>query len=103
MRPKHSSHPLKLGAVVAVFGLSASGRPYLESFAQVRSRYDAPHFYLVRFKGERVLRIRFINPEWQLDPEHSLALLLSFWDATMSPSFDEFFPDNLPSVEGMGP
>jgi len=103
MRPKPSSHPLKLGAVVAVFGLSASGRPYLESFAQVRSRYDAPHFYRVRFKGERVLRVRFINPEWQRDPERSLALLLSFWDATMSPSFDEFFPNDRPSPEGTAP
>jgi hypothetical protein len=103
MRPKHSSHPLKLGDAVAVFGLSASGRPYLEGLAQIRSRYDAPHFYRVRFKGERVLRTRFINPNWQRNPERSLALLLAFWDATASPSFDEFFPHDRSRAEGTAP
>lgn len=81
------------GQTVSIFGCRASGQPYLEGQATIEASGDRPHFYRVRFHGERVTRLRFVNPDWQQDPAHSLALLIQFWRATASPSFDEFFPD----------
>jgi hypothetical protein len=103
MRPKSLSHPMKLGDFVAVFGRCASGQPFFEGSALIRWHCGQPHHYLVQFKGDPVLRSRFVNPDWQRAPQRSLEFLLAFWRTSQTPSFDEFFPDNRVSKEGNQP
>jgi hypothetical protein len=91
------------GDACAVFGCDPSGIAYHEGTATIHDCCAEPHQYRVRFIGERVLRTRFINPDWQRDPERSLALLLAFWRASKSGSFDEFFPDDLRNAKGTAP
>lgn len=103
MRPESLSHPMQIGDACAVFGCGSSGIPYYEGTATIHDRCARPHHYRVRFIGERILRTRFINPEWQRHSERSLALLLAFWRAGQSESFDEFFPDDHHSTKGSAP
>jgi len=88
-------HPLEIGQMVSIFGASALGRPFCEGEALIDAISDRPHYYSVRFRGERASRLRFVNPDWQQDPARSLALLTEFWLASLAPpAIDEFFPSN---------
>jgi hypothetical protein len=88
-----SSDAIKAGDVVAVIGLRLHGGPYLEGWASVAdARCIAPNHFRVRFRGEKILRSRFVNPGWQRDPRRSLALLRAFWDASHDAAIEEFFP-----------
>lgn len=87
-----TSHTLKIGAAVAVFGRSQTGQPFIEGSAVISATCPQPHNYRVCFHAEQVTRTRFVNPEWQRNPEHSLALLTEYWRSSLLPSFDDFFP-----------
>jgi hypothetical protein len=90
---RDSSDVIKVGDIVAVFGLRPGGGPYLEGWASVAdARRAALHQFRVRFRGEAILRTRFVNPDWQNDPRRSLALLRAFWDASQDVAVEEFFP-----------
>jgi hypothetical protein len=86
---------LEIGRVVTVFGVTASGQLFIEGRARIEAACAAPHYYRVRFEGERVSRIRFVHPDWQRDPHDALELMNSFLCANdAAPSFDDFFPDD---------
>jgi hypothetical protein len=90
-----ASHKFRIGDPVVVFALSASGRPFIEGRAQVEARCTRRNHFRVRFCGESVSRTRFIHPDWQAEPERSLALLIEFWESSAEPSpFEDFFPDD---------
>jgi hypothetical protein len=101
MRCKNALHPMKVGDPVAVFALNPFGEPYLEGWAFIRANCIQPHHYRIRFYGERVVRTRFVNPDWQQEPRRSYALLRDFWRASNESYLDEFFPDeNASEQEG---
>ncbi len=85
---------LGIGATVAVFALGASG-PYMEGTGTVVSSDAGPNRYHIRFAGEATTKLRFVNPDWQVDPERSLALLREFWRFSHrdDPLVEDFFPD----------
>jgi hypothetical protein len=89
--PQEDFHPLPIGQTVYIFGLNASGCPFCEGQASISAIDSQPHYYRVRFRGDRVMRIRFVHPDFQGDPTRSLTLLTEFWRANTSPSFDDFF------------
>jgi hypothetical protein len=91
-----SEHALKVGDTVAVFSLDSSG-PSIEGTGIIESYATAPDRYHIKFSGERVTRLRFIHPDWQADPERSLALLREFWRSNRidNPRIEDFFPDNV--------
>jgi hypothetical protein len=89
-----ASPELRKGDVVTVFGIGSSG-PYIEGRAVVRGAGRRLQFFRVVFASERVIRTRFVHPDWQEDPERSLRLLIAFWEASVAPpEIDEFFPTN---------
>jgi len=88
-----AASPLRQGAVVSVYRIDPrTGALFIEGRGVIERRCRRPHFFYVRFDGEKVCRIRFVLP-WQYDPERCLALLRAFWEASCAPpSVDEFFP-----------
>lgn len=89
---------LNVGDEVSVFTLEGSGRPILEGHAVIIARSDQPHLYYVRFRDEKRSRLRFVNPDWQVQPERSFALLHAFWRSSRAadPQIDDFFPSDSP-------
>jgi hypothetical protein len=84
---------VKVGDAVAVFARDELGDPYLEGWAFIRAICaNRPHHFRVRFRSERVVRTRFIDPASQREPKLSRALLRDFWRRNSSESFEEFFP-----------
>ena len=84
---------LRKGAVVNVYRLDPRTGPYMEARGVIQGACRRPHFFYVRFFGERVSRVRFVHPDWRQDPERCLTLLRSFWEASREPpAIDEFFP-----------
>jgi hypothetical protein len=81
-----------IGDIVAVFGCRPQTGPFLEGWAYVGACCPVPHLYRVRFYGERVVRVRFVHPDWQSDVERSLALLIEFWRAS-EPAVEDFYTD----------
>jgi hypothetical protein len=90
---QNDSHPLNVGDTVVVFALDGLGRVWLEGQAAIIARCAQRHIYHVRFHNERRNRIRFVDSDWQSDPDRSLALLIEFFRANriMNPSVADFF------------
>lgn len=86
---------LRIGDAVTVFTLGHSG-PSIEGIGTIESYDAAPHRYHIIFAGERIAKLRFINPDWQADPERSLLLLVEFWRSQRSdnPTIEDFFPED---------
>jgi hypothetical protein len=103
MRSANLTRPIKAGDTVAVLSLGASGLPYFEGRATVVEQCREPHLFRVQFTGERVLRTRFVAPNWQSDPESSLAILVAFWRTSQLPEFEDFFPDDHSSLGETSP
>jgi hypothetical protein len=91
-----SAHPIKIGAAAVVLALSSSGMAYIEGCGIVEAAEQDAHLYRIRFVGERTNRTRFINPDWQVDPQRSCALLAEFLRWSASPQFEDFFPASKP-------
>jgi len=91
----NASHPIRIGAIAKVVRMTQdTGLPFVEGEAVViESIAHRPHFYRVRFLGERLSTTRFVHPDWQTDTERSLALLYEMCRASALPEFEEFFPD----------
>ena len=68
MRRGNSTHPIATCACATIFGLDELGQPILEGHGFIVGRDEHPHHYLIRFIGERTLRTRFIDPDWQRHP-----------------------------------
>ncbi|SRR6266403_2480930 len=91
-----ASHPLGAGAKVPVFIIADDGQPIFEGWVSIVSAcISYPNWYRVRLRDEQVTRIRFINPDWQKNPERSFALLREFLHTGALSPFDEFFPPDL--------
>jgi len=93
---REESHPLSVGEAVAIFALNGAGRVYLEGQAAIIARGAQPHIYHVQFQGEKRSHSRFVNPDWQIRPDRSLALLIEFFRANRitNPSVADFFPED---------
>lgn len=75
------------GEKVAIFGITATGRPFLEGYAHIIDSLPfASDLYLVQFEGERrvVERVAF-RGEWQADPRGMLAKLRRLWRNAVDP------------------
>lgn len=68
--------------------------PYIEGRASVIAKTQRPHWYLVRFAGEKGVRARFLNPDWTTNAKRSCGLLRGFLLAMERPLIDDFYPDN---------
>jgi hypothetical protein len=88
-----SREAIKTGDVVGVFGFRPGVGMYFEGLARVDSICSAANTFRVRFHSERMLKTRFVHPEWKTDAESSFALLNEFWRTNMLPEFDDFFPE----------
>jgi hypothetical protein len=91
------AHPLRIGDTVAVLALDGSGHVWLEGQASIITPCAQPHVYRVRFQNEKRDLVRFVNPDWQSDPERSLELLREFFRSNQdaNPSVTDFFPDDI--------
>lgn len=96
---QNKCHPIKPGRTVSIFVDDACGQTFLEGRAIVEAPGDQPHVYRVRFHGERILRHRFVKPDWQRVPPPSLQFLNQFRDTTALPSIDDFFPNHFANGE----
>jgi hypothetical protein len=87
------THALKVGDYAVVFALDSFG-PSIEGAGVIEACDAARNRYHIRFSGERITRLRFVNPDWQSSPERSLALLIEFWRSSHrdDPSVEDFFP-----------
>jgi len=91
---KNSGTHLKVGDAVTVFSLE-SLCPFIEGTGVIESLCPNNDLYWVKFTGDPNCRLRFVNPEWQTNPEHSLMLLRRFFLSDGSlPLFEDFFPDH---------
>jgi hypothetical protein len=91
---REDSHPLHVGDVVAVLALDQAGHPVLEGQATIIAGCPPPHIYRVRFQDEKRSCVRFVDPNWQAQPDRALALLRDFWrsNSAVNPQVDDFFP-----------
>jgi hypothetical protein len=93
--PLGAARQFEIGDAVTIFAITPSGRPFIEGRALVEARCTRRNHFRVRFCGESVSRIRFVPPDWQAEPERSLALLIEFWESSAAPSrYEDFFPDD---------
>ena len=85
----------KIDDLVAIFALDQCGRqPFFEGWARIDGKCPRPHHFRVRLLGEKTTCVRFVNPDWQIEPERSCALLREFWRENIAPpSIEEFFPE----------
>lgn len=92
---RENSHPLNAGDTVVVFALDRLGRVWLEGRATIIACCPQPHTYRVCFQGEKRSTVRFVNPDWQAEPDRALALLTAFFrtNRTTNPSVSDFFPE----------
>jgi hypothetical protein len=100
----HDTHPgcrestenaLRVGDRVAVFALAPAG-PSIEGTGVIHSHADIGNHYWIRFANEQVLRMRFINPDWQAATSRSLELLLEYLRSASddNPMIEDFFPNS---------
>ena len=93
-RDKAVWHGLTPGDVAIVFALNSTG-PTIEGIGVIENRCAENNLYWVKFIGEPTARLRFVNPDWQAEPERSLKLLRNFWrsQSEREPVIEDFFPD----------
>ena len=90
-----ASHPIKIGAEVAVIAVHAETGPVISGYGIiVGACFTYPHWYRIRLSGEQVTRIHFINPDWQRNPERSYELLREFLRTGGKSPFDDFWPSD---------
>ncbi|HVA79765.1 MAG TPA: hypothetical protein VNF29_02450 [Candidatus Binataceae bacterium] len=91
-----ASRRFRIGTVVTIFRIGSAG-PFIEGHGVIVKACSQAFFFRVQFDSKKGSRVRFVHPDWQQDPERSLALLRTFWEASLAPpSFDEFFPADPP-------
>lgn len=84
---------LQKGTVVSVYRVDLRTGPFIEGRGVIEGACRRPHYFYVRFDGEKICRVRFVHPDWQQNPERCLELLQAFWAASLAPPvIDEFFP-----------
>ena len=93
---QRAARRFRKGAVVTIIRIGPAG-PLIEGHGVVQEACPQAFFFRVRLDGEKVCRVRFVHPDFQQNPERSLALLRAFWEASLAPpAFDEFFPADPP-------
>ncbi len=94
MRNEEADHPFKPGETVIVFAFGPTGIPLIEGRATIIDCSLVPHHYRVRFQDERLIRTRFVHPDWQRDPNRCNALLAAFWRSCGPHAWmEDFYPD----------
>ena len=91
---KARKNSVAVGETVVVFAIGPSG-PSMEGTGTIESLCRDENLYWIKFSGDPVCRLRFVNPDWQACPERSLTLLREFWRSRQrdDPVIEDFFPD----------
>lgn len=71
-----TTHTFDLGEIVTIFNCTLGGKFIIEGTAAIAGFVsDVDEQYFVRFRGEKGIHQRFVDPSGQVDPEAHLRML----------------------------